>query len=41
MITEVAEPIPEGFEANVEIHPAMIEIKLSNIDYQLHIFVPL
>jgi hypothetical protein len=32
MITEVAEPIPQGFEANVEIHPAMIEIKLSNID---------
>lgn len=32
MLTEVAEPIPQGFEANVEIHPAMIEIKLSNID---------
>jgi hypothetical protein len=29
MLTEVAEPIPQGFEANVEIHPAMIEIKLS------------
>jgi hypothetical protein len=32
MITEVAEPIPQGFETNVEIHPAMMEIKLSNID---------
>jgi hypothetical protein len=32
MLTEVAEPIPQGFEANVEIYPAMIEIKLSNND---------
>jgi hypothetical protein len=32
MLTEVAEPIPHRFEANVEIHPALIEIKLSNID---------